>query len=187
MSASGPSGAESRYRAWESPRRIRRILWRCAGAIAFGLAPEPLFGVRNWILRVFGARIDKGATISRRTRVVDPWNLRVGEGSDVQFGVTLDCMGRIDIGRRVRISQYANLCAGSHDLSSPGSPIVAAPIRIGDDVWIAADAFVGPGAVVGAGSVIAARSSAFGALPEGMVCVGEPARAVKPRRRGPVP
>jgi putative colanic acid biosynthesis acetyltransferase WcaF len=186
MNPSKASEAESRYRSWESSRRTARILWRCAGAIVFGLVPEPIPRLRNWILGRFGARIGKGTFISRKARVVDPWNLDIGEGSEVQFGVTLDCMGRIEVGRRVRISQYANLCAGTHDLSSPGLPIRAAPIRIGDDVWIAADAFVGPGAVIGSGSIVAARSSAFGTLPEGMVCVGEPARPVKPRQRGVV-
>jgi putative colanic acid biosynthesis acetyltransferase WcaF len=186
MTAPFATEAESRFRAWESAGRARRALWRCAGAIGFGLVPEPFPAVRNWVLRRFGARVGPGTTISRSVRITDPWNLRIGAGSEVHFGATLDCMGSIEIGDRVRISQYANLCAGTHDLSSPGLPIVAAPIRIGNDVWIAADAFVGPNAVIGAGSVVAARSSAFGTLPEGMVCVGEPARPVKPRGRGPV-
>lgn len=179
--------ARARLGRWESPRRFRRGTWRGVGAIAFSLVPEPLPKLRNWILRVFGASIGPGVTVSRRARIIDPWNLRIGAGSDIQFGVTLDCMGRIEIGDRVRISQFANLCAGSHDLSDPSLPIVPGPIRIGNGVWIAADAFVGPGAVIGSGSVVAARSSAFGDLPPGMVCVGEPARPVKQRAGGPVP
>jgi putative colanic acid biosynthesis acetyltransferase WcaF len=185
MSSTEAFRSESRFRSWESGHRLRRMLWRNVGSIAFAVVPEPLPKVRNMILRLFGSRIGEGVTISRRVRVNDPWNLEIGDGSDVQFGSTLDCMGRIEIGRRVRISQYTNLCAGTHDLTNPGLPIVAGPIRIGDDVWIAADAFVGPGAIVGAGSVVAARSSAFGTLPEGMVCVGEPARPRKPRERSP--
>ena len=60
--------------------------------------------------------------------------------------------------------------------------IMPAPIVVGEDVWIAADAFVGPGVTLGDGVVLAARSSAFHDLPEGMVCIGEPARPRRPRQ-----
>jgi len=182
MSGTVPCRAERRLREWERPRRVRRAFWRGFGAAAFAVVPDPFPGLRNRILRLFGAKIGPGVFISRRARIEDPWNLEVGAGSEIQFGTTLDCMGAIRIGERVRISQHANLCAGTHQLLVDGLPIAPGPIEVGDDVWIAADAFVGPNARIGADAVVAARSSAFGVLPPGMVCVGEPARPIKPRR-----
>jgi putative colanic acid biosynthesis acetyltransferase WcaF len=61
-------------------------------------------------------------------------------------------------------------------------PLVAAPITIGDRVWITADVFVGPGVTIGDGAVVTARSSVFGDLPPWMVARGNPAVPVKPRR-----
>jgi putative colanic acid biosynthesis acetyltransferase WcaF len=37
--------------------------------------------------------------------------------------------------------------------------LIAAPIKIGDHVWITADVFVGPGVEISDGAVILARSS----------------------------
>ena len=75
-----------------------------------------------------------------------------------------------------RISQYAHLCAGTHDYRRRDMKIVSRAITIGKGVWIAADAFVGPDVTIGDRSLLAARSSAFSDLPAGHVCMGEPAR-----------
>ena len=61
-------------------------------------------------------------------------------------------------------------------------PLVAAPITIGDRVWITADVFVGPGVTIGDGAVVTARSSVFSDLPPWMVARGNPAVAIKPRK-----
>ena len=87
----------------------------------------------------------------------------------------------MSLGDRVTVSQYAHLCAGTHDHTLRGMPLVPKPIVLEDDVWIAADVFVGPGVRVGAGTVVGARSSVFGDLPAWKVCVGNPARPVSDR------
>ena len=85
------------------------------------------------------------------------------------------------LGDRVTVSQYAHLCAGTHDHTRRAMPLVPKPIVLGDDVWIAADVFVGPGVRVRTGTVVGARSSVFGDLPAWKVCVGTPARPVADR------
>lgn len=59
-------------------------------------------------------------------------------------------------------------------------PLIAAPITLGERVWITADVFVGPGVTIGDGTVVTARSSVFGDLPPWMVASGNPAT---PRKR----
>jgi putative colanic acid biosynthesis acetyltransferase WcaF len=61
--------------------------------------------------------------------------------------------------------------------------LIARPICVCDDVWIAAEVFVGPGVTIGNGCVLGARACAFGDLDAWMVYRGNPARAVKPRPR----
>jgi len=95
--------------------------------------------------------------------------------------VILYSLGTIRIGARSFVSQYAHLCAGTHDATRSDYPLICEPITIGEDCWIAADAFVGPGVTIGDRTVLGARASAFGDLPSDVICVGTPARAVKPR------
>ena len=110
-----------------------------------------------------------------------PWQLTIGANSSVGDNATLYCLAPVTLRDRVTVSQYAYLCAGTHDHTQRSMPLVAEPIVLEDDVWIAADVFVGPGVRVGVGSVVAARSSVFGDLPPWKVCAGTPAKPVAER------
>lgn len=114
-------------------------------------------------------------------KVEIPWNLTIGPETIIGDDVILYCLGPVTIGSRVTISQLAHLCAGTHDFTRRDFPLLRLPIVIGDDVWIAADVFVGPGVTIGAGAVVGARSSVFHDLPPWQICVGAPAKPVKPR------
>jgi len=52
---------------------------------------------------------------------------------------------------------------------------------IEDQVWIATDVFVAQGVAIARGALIGARSSVFSDMPAGMICIGSPAKAAKPR------
>ncbi|MDB5512836.1 MAG: wcaF [Enterovirga sp.] len=79
------------------------------------------------------------------------------------------------------VSQGAHLCAGSHDIASPDFQLVARPISVGAESWIAAEAFVGPGVTVGEGTVLGARAAAFRDLEPWTVYSGNPASPLKRR------
>ena len=92
----------------------------------------------------------------------------------------------ITIGDNVVVSQKSYLCAGSHDYRSKAFDIRSAPIVIHDNAWLAADVFVAPGVTIGMGAVVGSRSSVFNDLPAMMICVGSPARPVRPRFEGQI-
>jgi acetyltransferase-like isoleucine patch superfamily enzyme len=56
-----------------------------------------------------------------------------------------------------------------------------APVRIGDDVWIAAACVVHGGVTIGSGCVVGAGSVVIDDLPPGSIAVGNPARVVRQR------
>ena len=161
--------------------RIGGILWTLVRATLFRASPPVLNPLRIAILRLFGARIERGVYVAPSCHIDFPWNLRIGHGAYLCHCTIVNCMGTIDIGPESRISQYAHLCAGTHDYQRADMAIIRCPITIGRRVWIAADAFVGPGVNIGDEVMLAARSATFSDLPAGFICVGEPAVPRKPR------
>ena len=167
---------------WSTRAKLGRILWGLAAAVFFRLSPRPCYRWRNWLLRRFGASIHSTARIRPSVDIEIPWHLSIGANSSVGDRAILYCLAPVTLGDRVTVSQYAHLCAGTHDPTRRSMPLVPKPIVLEDDVWIAADVFVGPGVRVGTGTVVGARSAVFGDLPAWKICVGTPARPVRDRK-----
>jgi putative colanic acid biosynthesis acetyltransferase WcaF len=111
-------------RKWSRKELAGRLLWDLAAPV-FALSPRPLWGLRRALLRAFGARIGRNVHILPSVRITIPWNLDIGDEAAVGEGAILYALGPIRIGRQATISQYAHLCAGTHDFNrsawGPGS------------------------------------------------------------------
>lgn len=180
-----PGGSPERQR-WRrqcigASNQLARLLWSVTWALLCRHTPRPLHAWRAWVLRAFGARLGRGARVYPSARIWAPWNLEMGESACI--GPDVDCysVDRISIGARSTVSQYSYLCTASHDYTDPALPLITAPIKLGEDVWVTADVFVGPGVALGDGVVVTARSSIFSDLPPWVVASGNPARVRKPR------
>ena len=163
--------------------RAFRALWLLSWAILARWTPPPFHRWRRLVLRAFGARVGAGARLYGSTRIWFPPNLTLGEGALLGPGVNCYNQGRIDIGARTVVSQGAHLCAGTHDINDPDFQLIAKPIAIGAQAWVAAEAFVGPGVSVGEGAVLGARGVAFRDIEPWAVYAGNPARKLKDRPR----
>ena len=161
--------------------RAARALWGVVRLLLFRPTPRPLHAWRCFLLRCFGARIGRGARVYASARIWAPWNLSMGDFS--VLGDDVDCytVDRIEIGAHAVVSQYAHLCAATHDIDRPHFPLVTKPIRIGDRAWIAAGAFIGPGVTVGEGAVVGARSVVVKNVAAHAVVAGNPARLLRMR------
>ncbi len=132
-------------------------------------------------LRLFGAKIGNGVAIRPSANIEVPWMIEIDDDATVGDHAILYSLGKIRIGKRSIISQYAHLCAGTHDYTDHTFRLLRTPVTIGDDVWIGADAFIGPGVHIGSLSVVGARSSAYKSLGQKQVFVGNPAKPIKER------
>lgn len=166
---------------WTFRQNLGRVLWMVTEKLLFRPSFHNWYGWRRMLLRRFGAKIGKQVRVRASARIEIPWNVEIGDSSVIGDHAILYSLGKITIGKRVVISQYAHLCAGTHDFNDPTFPLVKPPIRVEDEVWIAADAFVGPGVTVHRGAVIGARSSAFKDIPVGAIAVGNPAKELRKR------
>ena len=173
--------ANRRSRKWSKRELIARALWDVLSCPLFAWTPRLFWGWRRLILRLFGAQIGRGVHIFPTAKITIPWNLSVGDYSAIGDGVILYALGSIRIGERATVSQYAHLCAGTHDYRDHSMPLVKPQIIIGDEAWICADAFIGPGVVVGDRAIVAARGVAVSDVPSDTIVGGNPAKIIKPR------
>lgn len=151
-------------------------LWWLVQAIAFPLSPHPFNGFRQWLLRLFGAKIGKGVIIRPTARFTYPWKVEIGDYSWIGDDVVFYSLDQIRVGCHCVISQKCYLCTGSHSIQDPAFGLKTSPIAIGNGAWLATDCFVAPGVQIGANAVIGARSSVFSNIPTQQVCWGTPAR-----------
>lgn len=161
--------------------RLGRVVWHFAYTLFFQFSPKPFFGWRSFLLRLFGAKVGRGVHIYPKVKIWGPWNLVLGDQCGIANGVILYSQGKIIIGNKAAISQGAHICAGTHDYTREGFPLISMPINIGNEAWIATDAFIHPGITIGDGCVIGARAVVVKDMPPWMVCVGHPCRPIKKR------
>lgn len=96
--------------------------------------------------------------------------LEIGDESTFNYGVSLEAHQAIRIGRRCMLASFVRVS----DRGRGG----AAPVTIGDEVWIAHGAIIEPGVSIGAGSVVAAGSVVTRDVPPGSIAAGNPARSM---------
>lgn len=159
---------------------LLRILWSVA-IHAFKITPRRSFATRNWILKLFGAKIGHHVHIYSSATIYFPWNLSIGDYSSIGEWALIYNLGKVSIGSKSTISHKAHLCAGTHDYSSTDLPLIKKGIEISDQVWVCAEAFIGPGVIVGAGAVVGARSVVTKNVQAWAIVAGNPAKYIRTR------
>lgn len=165
-------------RKWSAGELVARALWEVLGSTLFAWSPRQIWIWRRLVLRAFGASIGRHVHIHPTVRIEVPWNLQVEDYVAIGHRAIVYNLGPISIGRAATLSQYAHLCAGTHDFRDPSMPLRKPPIRIGADAWVCADAFVGPGVTVGDGAVIGARAVVTRDVHPRTIVAGNPAREI---------
>lgn len=172
-------------REYSAREYFLRVVWGLCLPL-FRWSPRIAFAWRNWLLRRFGANVGDRVHIYNTAQIRYPWHLSVGDDSAIGEYAIVYNLGFVQIGKRVTVSQYAHLCAGTHDYRRADMPLVRAPISVEDDVWICAEAFIGPGVTVSAGAIVGACACVFSDVDAWTIVGGNPARFLKNREQ-PIP
>jgi putative colanic acid biosynthesis acetyltransferase WcaF len=155
-------------------------LWQGAQLLLV-TSPLSCSRLRIAILRLFGAKIGSGVRIKPGVRVKFPWRLQIGDHCWIGEQSWFDNLAEIRVGNHCCVSQAVYLCTGSHDWRKSGFDLMARPIRLEDEVWLAARSVVGPGVTAGRGAVLGLGSVATRNLMPGCIHHGVPATPIKPR------
>jgi maltose O-acetyltransferase len=109
-------------------------------------------------------------------------NLSIGARTFVNFNLVALDVAPITIGDDCQLGPNVQLLTAYHPTDPDPRRAkleAAAPITIGDNVWLGGGAIVLPGVTIGGDSVIGAGAVVTKDVPAGVVAVGNPARVVR--------
>jgi maltose O-acetyltransferase len=135
-------------------RKIGRDLvrWFASGA----LLPHRY---RPVLLRWSGMTVLDGVLIMPGLVAINDGSVVIGSDVFVNFGLFMDPLGGIEIGRNTHIANHVKIITSTHEIGEStkrAGNLRALPVQIGEGVWIGAGATILPGVSIGAGAVIAA-------------------------------
>ena len=148
---------------------------------------------KNRLLRIIFPCDDFGDFRSMEAPIfIDNYKeIKIGRNFYSNIHFTYISAGTVDIGDNVFIGPYCTLAAGMHSLVAEERRIsrdengimhdfeYGKPIKVGNDVWIAANVTVCGGVTIGDGSVIGAGSVVTRDIPAGVLAAGNPCKVIR--------
>jgi acetyltransferase-like isoleucine patch superfamily enzyme len=114
--------------------------------------------------------------------------IRIGEGVRINSGTFIVAYAEISIGRDSLIGEYVAIRDADHGMAADRpirtQPHSAAPIRLGEGVWVGRGSVILKGVTIGAGAVVAANSVVTRDVPPMTIVAGTPARPLRARDGG---
>lgn len=138
---------------------------------------------RRFVDRLMGVRIGSGSFLFRRSEILFPKGLSIGDNSTIGWFSLLDARGGIRIGNNVTIASYVKFVTGSHDINSSQFEAQFLPITVGDYVWICTGAMVCQNVTIGEGAVVAAGAVVVKNVDPYTVVGGVPAKKIGERKK----
>lgn len=139
--------------------------------------------VRKLYFMFMGAKIGKGSVIFRRSEVLNPKGLKMGQYTNIGFDAWIDARAHISIGNHTTIASRTQIITGSHDVDSDTFAATFKPVSIGSNCWIGTSAIILPGVTIGDGAVVAAGSVVTKDVEPYHVVGGVPAKFIKMRKK----
>lgn len=133
-------------------------------------------------LRGLLGSVPEGCTIEPSFRCDYGYNIHLGENFYANFDlIILDCCA-VTIGKNCFIAPRVSLCTAGHPIEAQARSAgweFAAPITLGDDVWIGAHAVINPGVTLGNRVVVASGAVVTKSFGDDVVLAGVPARIIR--------
>lgn len=130
---------------------------------------------------LIGSMVDDGFSLIPPFYTTGGENIRLGRNVFINQNCTMYDLGGIDIADDVMIGPNVSIITSSHPLepSQRRAFVVAKPIAIERNVWIAAGATIIGGVTIGENSVVAAGSVVTHDVPPNSLVGGNPARVIR--------
>ncbi len=160
---------------------IKRVLWYYANVLIFKSSLFPFYGIKNSLLRLFGAKIGSGVEIKPCVNIKYPWLLTIGNEVWIGENVWIDNLVMVTIGSNVCLSQGAILLTGSHNYKKNTFDLITGHVTLEDGVWIGAGSIVNLGITAKTHSVLSSGSVATKNMEPYSIYQGNPAVKIRER------
>jgi putative colanic acid biosynthesis acetyltransferase WcaF len=167
---------------WYQPgSKIKILTWYLVNRLLINTYfPCPQF-IKQFFLKLFGAKIGTGVVIKPKVNVKYPWFLSIGNNVWIGEKVWIDNLAKVSIGNDVCISQGAMLLTGNHDYKKETFDLVLGEIHLEEGVWIGAMAVVCPNVRCKSHAILSVNSVANKDLEAYTIYQGNPAMAIRNR------
>ena len=137
--------------------------------------------IRALFSELIGTRVDDSFSLIPPFYTTGGENIRVGRNVFINQNCTMYDLGGIDIADDVMIGPNVSIITSGHPLepSQRRDCVIAKPIVIERNVWIAAGVTIIGGVTIGENSVVAAGSVVTKSVEQNTVVAGNPAVIVK--------
>lgn len=137
--------------------------------------------IRALFSDLIGKKVDDSFSLIPPFYTTGGEDIRVGRNVFINQNCTMYDLGAIDIGDDVMIGPNVSIITSSHPIgpSQRRASVIAKPIVIERNVWIAAGATIIGGVTVGENSVVAAGSVVTKDVPANTLVGGNPARVIR--------
>lgn len=159
---------------------FKNVCWYLCNSLFFKSAC-PHYGLKVFLLRLFGAKIGKNVLIKPHVNIKYPWKLSIGDNVWIGEQVWIDNLDLVTIGSNVCISQGALLLCGNHNYKLETFDLITKPIVIEVGVWIGAKSIVCGGVTCKNHSILMVQSVATNDMEAFEIYRGNPAVKIKER------
>lgn len=137
--------------------------------------------LRRMFYRVAGAKIGRGVKIHENVIIYRPYNLEIGNLTEIGAGVIISSRKKIKIGKNVGIGPQSSIYDNDHKmpLRSGEEEMIDSPVEIEDGAWIGTRATILRGVKIGKNATIGAGSVVNKSIPDNAVASGNPAKIIK--------
>jgi acetyltransferase-like isoleucine patch superfamily enzyme len=127
-----------------------------------------------------GPKVIIGPDVWWNFHLVEPENLRLGEGTVINGECYINAQGGVVFGRYCHIGKGLTIYSSNHNYRSTisvpyGTEDILKPVTIGDCVWVGANVSILPGTTIGDGAILALGAVVRGVVPSCAIVSGNPA------------
>ncbi len=169
------------YKAWDPELEEARLRAR-ALTRRYNQSREDEGERRTELLRELFGEVGGSITIEPPFYCDYGSNIYMGAGFYMNFGgVILDC-AEVHIGANAQCGPYVQILTAYHPIEADRrveGPELAAPITIGENVWLGGGAIICPGVTIGANTTIGAGAVVTRDIPANVFAAGNPCRVIR--------